>query len=441
MQNIKEQLANIASISGNPRTYATNAPAQYSDKQHEYFADPTRAFVKKYAKYASDYVSAQVQGLNASDPQAWETYNIRMSDAIMRTSMLARKIDDFKFVIFDDPSVNYVPEGTKINTMGSIWLAINPGNVAGVNGNAIVRRCRATWNHYDEYGNILQEPICVDKLLAGASESDPQDAGLITRGYFNVICQYNKWTAQLNTNSRIILGSGAYKITGYSDFTEEFTGNNDTVRLLEFTVRYEEPNFEIDDMENRIAGGKIDAISLEVSGNTDIAIGADPVQFVVHAYRGQNKTEYINDSAWSYVWTSSNTGAIAITQDGAASAISSGTSTVRVSVEQNPNLYAEIVVNAIQPPASPMVGFTSLVPEKLRAYDSITLTAQYFNGEDWTNDPIEWNTTGANLECFSAQASGEGFVITAFSSSEEPLVVTASCNGASVSAQIYLEAI
>lgn len=441
MQNIKEQLANIASISGNPRTYATNAPAQYSDKQHEYFADPTRAFVKKYAKYASDYVSAQVQGLNAADPQVWETYNIRMSDAIMRTSMLARKIDDFKFVIFDDPSVNYVPEGTKINAMGSIWLAINPGNVAGVHGNAIVRRCRATWNHYDEYGNILKEPLCIDKLLAGASESDPQDAGLITRGYFNVICQYNEWTSQLNTNSRIILGSGAYRITGYSDFTEEFTGDANTVRLLEFTVRYEEPNFEIDDMTNRIAGGKVDAISLEVFGNTELAVGDDAVQFDVHAYKGQNSAEYIDDSAWSYSWESSDPNVVSITEGGLASVISSGSSTIRATLNQNPNLYAEITVSAAQPPASPIVAFTSIVPKTLRAYESIALEAQYFDGTQWTNYTIQWNAEGADAWCFSAQEEGNTLTITAFSSSEKPVVVTATCNGASASVQISLEAI
>ena len=42
-------------------------------------------------------------------------------------------------------------------------------------------------------------------------------------------------------------GTGAYKVTGYSDFHTEFTGDYGSLRLLYFTIRYEEPNYSIDD--------------------------------------------------------------------------------------------------------------------------------------------------------------------------------------------------
>lgn len=257
MKNINTLLQNSALIGGaglNP--VATNAPGQYNDRQKQYFDAEARQFTQRYARYSSDFVEAQVQGMNDSDPSAWETYRVRFADVVRPTAAIQRHFDDYKMVLFEAAKVDYIRPGTKFVTMGSTWLCTNPINISGSSGSGVVRRCNAVWNYYDEDGNLQSEPIVVENSRANASESDAQESMLITKGYFNVICQANEFTRQLNTNSRVLLGKGGYRITGFSDFEQEFTEDQSSVRLLYFSIRYEEPNDAIDDIENRVAGGK-----------------------------------------------------------------------------------------------------------------------------------------------------------------------------------------
>lgn len=164
-------------------------------------------------------------------------------------------------------------QGTKINTMGCTWLVTNPSNLSNTVGNGIAQRCNAVWNYLDYYGNVMSEPIVVENLRAHASTPDDQQSALITKGYFVLVMQYNEATAQLDTNSRIILGTAAYVITGYSDFSQEFTGDYSTIRLLSFDARYEEPNYVIDDMENHVAGGKTFSWEIGISGPPSLKVG------------------------------------------------------------------------------------------------------------------------------------------------------------------------
>ena len=254
----------------------TNNPARYADRQRQYFDPETRRFIQETAKYASDFMAAQVQGLYSDDPSDWRTYRIRLTDVVRPSSAIQRNFDDYKQFLFESAKIEYVRPGTKIVTMGNTWLVTNPANISGASGSGICRRCNAVWNHLDENGNILSEPLIVENDRANANDSDAQASMLITKGYFNVICQYNKETAQIDTNTRMILGKGAYRVTGFSDFDMEFTGDYSTVRLLSFTVRYEEPNPVIDDMVNHVAGGKTFVPKPDASDSGDGPSGDAP---------------------------------------------------------------------------------------------------------------------------------------------------------------------
>ena len=62
MADAKHSMKNIGLLSGgNGR--ATNAPAQYRDRKRQYFADATARFVEEMAPYATDFVTARMQGL------------------------------------------------------------------------------------------------------------------------------------------------------------------------------------------------------------------------------------------------------------------------------------------------------------------------------------------------------------------------------------------
>lgn len=49
----------------------TNAPKQYSGRQKQYGGDAAALFYAERAKYATDFVDAQVQGLVPGDFYAW----------------------------------------------------------------------------------------------------------------------------------------------------------------------------------------------------------------------------------------------------------------------------------------------------------------------------------------------------------------------------------
>lgn len=55
---------------------------------------------------------------------------------------------------------------------------------------------------------------------------------------------------------------------GYSDVTQEFTGEDESTHLLYFAARIQEPDETIDDLARRVAGGKIvlDALPHELVG-------------------------------------------------------------------------------------------------------------------------------------------------------------------------------
>lgn len=338
----------------------TNTPSQYANRQRAYFDAESRLFIERRARYASDFFDAEVQGLDDGDPTAWGTYRIRFADVVRANAAIQRDFDDYKQYLFESRKIEYVRPGTKIVTMGNTWLVTNPNNISGASGSGICRRCNAVWNYYDKDGNVCSEPIVVENARANANDSDVQNSQLITKGYFNVTCQYNDMTRQIDTNTRLILGTGAYRVTGYSDFDMEFFGDYSTVRLLSFTVRYEEPNYAIDDMENHIAGGL--------------------------AWLRENAEETTEPT---------------VTDNG--------------------------------------VAFTSAIPSAIGMFESVTLTAAYFeNGLD-TGADILFSFSGADESAYSAAVSGNSATITGYGYSDTPLTITASCGDSATSVVIALE--
>ena len=142
-----------------------NTPEEYASRQRQYMAGRSRAFDSHRAYLASDYFNADVQGLNPDDFYRWNNTNIRLSDVSSSdsSSFSGRKTDDFKIVLFPEKHIDYFPVGAKIKTAGSVWICINPSNVSSVKPTAIVARCNSSYNSFDYYGNIITEPIIVEK--------------------------------------------------------------------------------------------------------------------------------------------------------------------------------------------------------------------------------------------------------------------------------------
>ena len=187
--SIQKSLKN-AMLTGNGLiSWHNNTPAQYSGRHRQYFSQETRTFTQMIAQYSSDFVEAQMQGIDPDNPYEYQTRMIRMADIVKPTAAIQRNFDDYKTILVADRDIEYIMPGSKIVTMGNTWLVVNPMNVSGSDGCAVVRRCNAVWNFLDFYGNVQSEPLVVENTRANAIECDNQQSLLISKGYFKVICQ------------------------------------------------------------------------------------------------------------------------------------------------------------------------------------------------------------------------------------------------------------
>lgn len=419
----------------------TNAPKQYSGRQRQYSGDATVLFYAERAKYATDFVDAQVQGLLPGDFYAWRGQKMRISDTIKQGASLTRKTDDQKEYLLADRGIDYIPEGAKVETMGSTWLVTNPSNLSGVAGSGIMRRCNATWNHLDWYGRVRKEPILVEKQQAMATANDFQDVSLIMQGYFNIICQKNPETEELDQNSRLILGRRAFQITGYSDVTQEFTGEDESTHLLYFAARIQEPDEAIDDLARRVAGGKTFSWEIRISGAAVLRAG-ETAQMEAESIRcGEAVARGDEKHPVSYFWETSDEAVARVDAGGLVTAVGAGSCTITARLAQNPEIESRITLSVADEKSGAEVRFLTEPPETIGAYDAATLRAAYYEGGEKKGNAVTWEITGASEDAYTAAVLGNQVTIQNWGGSETPLTVTAKYGDASASASIRLEGI
>ena len=440
---LSNQIKTALINSSSSLSFKTYAPKQYKDRQNEYYNHESRTFNEMYAKYSSDYVEAEVQGLNPEMPFEYTKVHLRFAEIIKPSGSIESHYDSYKHVMIAERQYDYLRRGAKIKTMGNTWLVINPANISG-GGTAIVHRCDAMWNYLDYYGNVCHEPMCIDTLLMRANTPDSQRSTMITKGYFNAIVQYNEATKQLFTNSRLILGSSAYIITGYSDFLREFTDEEDSVNLLEFAIRYEEPNHAIDDMENHVAGGKTFAWDIAIYGEPTLNVGETETLTATSTRTSEAHTEVVESTKEhpiDYLWESSDESVVTINDFGEATAISEGTAIIRATLAQNEDKYIEFPMTVASVDTQPHVAFTSTIPNSLSVFREIEINAVYYEDGEATAEIVTWNISGANEDSYTFTVNDNVATLKCWAGSVEPAVITATYNGYTVMAQIYLEGI
>lgn len=447
MSNINDTIKEtLISYSGRINRYKTNAPKQYADRQHQYYADETRLFAEQYDRFSSDYVEALVQGLQEGDPYGYTKVHIRLANMITGASALVTVYDNYKTIEIAERQYTYIRRGAKIKTMGNTWLAINPNNMSGVQGHAVIERCDQTWNHLDYYGNVLSEPVCVDRLDMRGVDPDAQRATMINTGYYAIKLQYNDQTTQLGNNSRLILGDSAYLIAGYAEISREFTEEQDTVNMMIFRAMAEEPNFVIDDMENRVAGGKTFSWDISVSGEPMVMVGESIKLSATSIRTAEERTltvESTEEHPISYIWTSSDDEIVSVTSAGVVTGLSEGSATITCALEQNPSKRTEFSIEVQGDMTAPHLAFTTTIPESLKAYHTAYISAEYYeNGEAVSDAELEWNCTGADHDSYEAlRVDNNTIMVKCWSGSVNPLEISVTYAGKAINGTIQLEGI
>lgn len=417
-----------------------NAPIQYADRQHQYMARRTRQFVSERAKYSSDFIQAKVQGLDNSDFYRYLTTYVRLSD-MHSSPTITQPTDETKNILFAEEKIDYFPIGAKFETMGSTWICTNPSNLSSVNANAVVRRCNTSYNLYDYYGNILTEPIVLEKITMVGNDNDKPQNLVMMDGYFNVICQLNDNTKQLGLNQRIILGSKAYHITGFNDFYQEFSGNYDSTHILHFTVRIEEPN-QNDDVPNHIANGKTYGFTAQIiGGEKELLVGETLDLSAVFIKRNGDNTAEVQPTEEyqiTWEWESSNREILTVNENGQVTAVASGTAQITATLAQNTAVTATVKLVVAEVVNEPYVALNGIIPQSIEQYDTATLAATFYENGVATDKPIAWTFSGANRRSYTTTINGNSVEIYCVLADNIPLTVTAECEGKFISTNIAL---
>lgn len=436
----------LISYTGRINRYKTNAPSQYKDRKYQYLADETRIYSELYDRFSSDYVEAEVQGLKEDDPYGYTKVHIRLADAVTGTSAIGTVYDNYKMVEIAERQYNYIRRGAKINAMGNTWLAINPDNMSGIQGHAIIERCDNTWNYFDFYGNVQHEPVCVDRLDMRGVDPDSQRSTMINTGYYAIKLQDNEQTRQLGNNSRLYVGRNCFRIAGYAEISREFTYEEDTVNMVIFRAMLEEPNLAIDDLDNYVAGGKTFAWNISV-GNSPMVMVGETAKLTASSVRtSEEHTETVESTEEhpvGYIWASSDDGIVTAAPDGTVTGVSEGSATITCSLEQNPTHSVSFNIEVQGDMTAPHLAFTTTIPERLGLYQEAVISAKYYeNGTAAPTASFQWAFAGADKESYTVEYEDIDTVrVKCWSGSVYPLEITVSYEGKSVTASIELEGI
>lgn len=435
--NSKKYIQGVALQSGAGIGPVSNTPLQYGNRQHQYLAHRTEQYIKARAKYASDFVQANVQGLIPEDFYRYVSTFIRFADIAAQSATGSKNVDDVKVILFSEPSIDFFPIGAKIQTMGSTWLCINPSNISSVHSTAIVQRCNAAYCLYDYYGNIVTEPIIVEKVaMASNSNSTPENL-VMMEGYFNVTCQLNEYTKALGQNQRLILGSKAYHITGFTDFIQEFTGDYDSVHLLRFSIRIEEPT-ESDDLINHIENGKNYSFSAEISGADEITAG-ESTQLTAHFIKNGTEVQATEQYPLTWEWASSDNTLATVSADGAITAINEGGVQISAHLAQSKEITAVFNMKINKANTNPFVNFIGAIPAEIEQFDNATIEAGYYENGALTSNIVEWSFSGADEKSYYTVINDNYVTISCLRADDNPLIVTATYGEYKISVAISLE--
>lgn len=432
--NLQNSIKNGLLTASRLNNVVTNAPANTSPKYSKY-NDEATAYYHEYAPYASNVFEAEIQGLDYNNFYAWTKVHLRSSNVI-NPSTGENLSTSWQSILILDRKVDFIPIGAYVKYNNSIWIVYNPDNIASPTGNTIVIRCNTTYNTLDYYGNIIKTPMFYAKGTVLASSPYYMELSATLDGYQHVIMQLNEVTEQITNNTRIILGKSAFGMYGVSDFPEEFTGDLDSCHIFRADLRLQE-TIEADDLLNRVADGKYFSFVLDIGAKERMFEG-DEYGFSVTARRNGDVATSSAENPITYLWSSSDESVATVDEYGYVTAISKGSCTITCTLAQNESITSSVELSVEEREKKSWVDFATPIPSQLKAFSSIEIEAVYYENGDATAETIAYSLTGADANSYSYERIGNVLTIQAWYPSDEPLVITASCEDAETSVSIQI---
>jgi len=412
---------------------------QYSDGslRPQYLANETQAYIQEMGQYASNVFAADCQGLNPDDFFEWKRVQLRSVRAAQAQTGSTMPGDWQRIHIINPANYTYLPQGAMLKYADNTWIVFKDKNIAAFQGQAIVRRCNAVVNLLDWYGNIVSLPISYAKMETLGNAPHTTENTITSKNYIACICQLNEYSEKFTENTRIIMGKTAYAMRGLDDFTREFTDDPDSAHLLTFTIERVELQ-SYDSAEYGVADYY--GFSWEISANWQNSMKVGMTQTVTPtSRRNGNAVVDSEEHPISYYFTSSNESVLTVDEYGVVTALGEGTADILIELAQNPSKNLTITID-VPAAESEYVAFTESVPQYIHEFESITVSAAYFENGEATAEELTFSFTGPTSGAFSITAADtpNTYRITAYHAATTPLKVTAEYETYSISAEIQL---
>lgn len=460
METVQTGIRNALLTAGKPYLQrGTNNPYN-GDTQTQYFADASRAFARKNLRWSSNMVMAQVQGLDYNDFYAYKPLHIRT--AMMIDPTTGKNLgSDWQKIMVENPKIDFLPRGAKIIFNGNVWLVTNPMNVQSVTGTSVMRRCNAVWHYLDYYGNVKSEPFCYGQGDVDLATGNSVKEGMILMdSYQHCVMQLNPETEVFAHNMRLILGRQAYAVRGVQDFVQEFTLDEGSTHIQFFDLEIAEP-LAIDDLENKVAGGKTFRWEIRLSGAETMQVGTTR-RLTAQSYRSEDPSSLdyvpledetgrarqeklgalvlVRGDAVDYLWESSDETVLKVDDSGNVTAIAEGTATVRCRLKENPAIFGEYEITVSAVAEGTEIAWDAAPPQSIAQYQSVTLRAVCRKGGETVIGNVQFAFSGpVNGQDYTAEANGNSAKVTCWLPSETPLTVTATYGNVSVTAVLTLK--
>ncbi len=319
----------------------------YPQSQKAHYEDVIQQFINVQFDNASDVWTIQEETYPGS--AVFNDIEVRVNYVISSVTGKNRG-DDWKKILFKDIA-HQIKIGTFFIFDSNYWLTISTENIKNLTSTCIVRRCNNTLRWIDEDGGYHVVPCMIDyDINENRDYSTTGSALVIPSGTIQVYTQLNSKTNKIKANQRFLFGNStnwvAYKVLGggINNYGNLETADNTSAPLLKLTMGTNYINEESDDLVNGVAD--IEHHSYQIVLSRSSVTGN--IGNIVSMSASVTLSDLVVER--NVVWSSSDDAVASVDSAGRISMNSLGYCAITCSLENNPSIHTDCVVEVVKNP-------------------------------------------------------------------------------------------
>ena len=309
-----------------------------------------------------------------------------------------------------------------INSIDEIWIIKTSDINNSDKPTCTIEKCNNTLRWIDDNGNLQQFPCVINSLMSFYRNLYTTSIAT-SQATISMFYQSNQYTRTIAQNRRFIFNGFAYKVEAINNFMNKTADGNDSP-LLELFMIKDEINPATDDVINNIANYNSNLYTITINqSNFNQTIG-----FSVTL----NTTIKLNNNIVTdqpLIWSSSNPSIGSIDSNGDINLLSVGNVTFTATMNNNPLIFASIVVNVEDVPI--VVSANVILPNvtRLLQTESSTYTVNKIVNGTANTDTFTIVASGANIAHYSLTVvDGNNFTVLNKGLDSVNLVITCTNN-------------